>query len=132
MKIHIKKLTEPTLDIAAAFNKWENDPTLVHLIHPNQNEEALQRRKTVTVNELAERIKHSRVYLIYVQGELIGTIDYQVDEGFDRFGGCGFLSHDVVLNQLGALTLQRFAGEPLSGRSGESLVKRFRPPGYLR
>ena len=79
MDIEFKELTEPTPEIAMVFEKWENDPTLVHLIRPNRDREALEARETVTVNELQERLKHQRFYLIYLQGRLIGVMDYQVD-----------------------------------------------------
>ena len=81
MKIEFKKMTTPTPEIAAAFGKWENDPELIPLIRPNPNAEALLRREPVTLNDLAQRMKHSQTYLIYFQGELIGAMDYQVDPG---------------------------------------------------
>ena len=79
MKVHFKKLIEPTTEIAAALSKWENDPSLIPLIRPNPNAEALLRREPVTVDDLAQRIKHNHIYLIYMQGELIGAMDYQVN-----------------------------------------------------
>src|SRR5258706_7400067 len=73
------KLTEPTQEIAASFSKWENDPALIHLIRPNLNQEALLRRETVTVDDLAKRLERHHIYLIYLQGQLIGEMDYQID-----------------------------------------------------
>jgi len=79
MNINIKKLTSPTPEIAASFSKWENDPMLIPLTRPNSSEEDLLGRKPVSVNDLLERLKHSYIYLIYMQGELVGEIGYQVD-----------------------------------------------------
>ena len=81
MDIEFKELTEPTPEIAQSFEKWENDPTLVHLIHPNKDRQALETRKIVTVKTLQEQLEHHHTYLIYLQGRLIGEMDYQVDPG---------------------------------------------------
>ncbi len=37
MKIKFTQLTTPTLEIAQAFDKWNNDPLLVPLIRPTRN-----------------------------------------------------------------------------------------------
>ena len=79
MDIEFRELTEPTPEIAQYFEKWENDPALVHLIRPNRDREALEAREAITVNDLQERLEHQRFYLIYLQGRLIGVMDYQVD-----------------------------------------------------
>ena len=79
LDIDFKKLLTPTSEIAAPFSKWENDPILIPLIRPNSSEEDLLSRKPVSVNDLLERIKHSAIYLIYAQGELVGEMNYQVD-----------------------------------------------------
>ena len=79
INICFQKLTDPTPEIAESFSKWENDPILIPLMRPNLNEEDLLRRKPVAIYDLLERIKRSHVYLIYLQGALIGEMDYQVD-----------------------------------------------------
>jgi RimJ/RimL family protein N-acetyltransferase len=79
MDIEFRELTEPTPEIAQSFEKWENDPTLVHLIRPNRDLEALEAREPVSVKDLEERLKHHHFYLIYLEGRLIGEMDYQVD-----------------------------------------------------
>jgi RimJ/RimL family protein N-acetyltransferase len=79
LNINFKKLISPTPEIAASFSQWENDLILIPLMRPNSSEEDLLSRKEVSVNDLLERIKHSHMYLIYVQGELVGAMDYQVD-----------------------------------------------------
>ena len=79
MDIEFSELTEPTPEIAKSFEKWENDPRLVHLIRPNRDRKALEAREPVTVKDLEERLQHHRFYLIHLQGKLIGEMDYQVD-----------------------------------------------------
>jgi len=79
MNIEFVKLTKPTAEIAAAFSQWENDPELIPLIRPNPSMEALLRKDSVSINDIEERIKHNRIYLIYLTGQLIGTMDYEVD-----------------------------------------------------
>ena len=80
--IDFKKLITPTPEIAASFSKWENDPVLIPLTHPNLSEEDLLGRKPVSVDDLLERIKHSHIYLIYAQEELIGEMNYKVDPAY--------------------------------------------------
>ena len=80
--IDFKKLITPTPGIAASFSKWENDPMLIPLTRPNLNEEDLLGRRPVSEDDLLERIKHSHIYLIYAQGELIGEMDYKVDPAY--------------------------------------------------
>lgn len=82
MDTHFEKLTQPTPEIAAAFSKWENDPVLIPLTRPNLNESDLLERKPVTVDDLIERLLHSHIYLIYVEGELVGEMDYKVDPAY--------------------------------------------------
>jgi RimJ/RimL family protein N-acetyltransferase len=79
MEIEFQELTHPTPEIAQYFEKWENDPQLVHLIRPNRDREALESRSPVTVNDLMERLQHHHFYLIYQEGRPIGEMDYQVD-----------------------------------------------------
>jgi RimJ/RimL family protein N-acetyltransferase len=81
MDLEFRKLTIPTPGISRSFEKWENDPTLIHLIHPNQDRRALETRKIVTVKTLQGQLEHHHTYLIYLQGRLIGEMDYQVDPG---------------------------------------------------
>src|SRR5262245_43123695 len=79
MSLTFSKLTNPTPEIAEAFSKWENDATLIPFMRPNQNEEDLTLRKIVTPEELAQRLEHDHIFLIYLDGLLIGAMDYQVD-----------------------------------------------------
>jgi RimJ/RimL family protein N-acetyltransferase len=79
MDIEFKELIDPTPEIAQSFEKWENDPAITHLLRPNRDRQALKTVRPVTVKKLEERLQTHRFYLIYLQGRLIGEVDYQVD-----------------------------------------------------
>ena len=79
MDITIRKLIEPDSDVLEYLNKWENDPTLIPLIRPNRDKEALEMTEVLTVQDLEERLVHNHTYLIYLADQLIGEMDYQVD-----------------------------------------------------
>lgn len=79
MNINFVELIQPTPEIAAAFSKWENDPDLIPFMRPNASEQDLLERKSITVEELASRLEHDRVYLIYLNDALIGEMGYQID-----------------------------------------------------
>ena len=79
MDVKFTQLTTPTLEIAAALNKWENDPTLLPFIHPNPREADLVNRKPVTADTLRERLEDRSIYLIYVDEVLVGEVNYQID-----------------------------------------------------
>jgi len=79
MNVTFSKLITPTQKIADAFTKWESEPALIPLARPNPDEVALNMRMTVTVAELTERLQHSHSYLIYLDGQTIGEMSYQVD-----------------------------------------------------
>ena len=79
MDIKFEKLTQPTSKIAESFSRWENDPGLVHLTRPNRDQDALDKRETVTVEDLEKRLEHSQMYLIYLQEKLVGSMDFQID-----------------------------------------------------
>ena len=79
MDIRFDRLTNPTPEIAAAFTKWENDPALVYLTRPNNNQADLERKTTITPEELYLRIKHNHLYLIYLNDQLAGEMSFQLD-----------------------------------------------------
>lgn len=79
MNIRFDRLTAPTLEIASAFTKWENDPALVYLARPNSGQADLDRKTIVTPEELYLRLKHSQIYLIYIDGQLVGEMSFQID-----------------------------------------------------
>lgn len=79
MLVTFAKLTTPLPEIAAALNTWENDPLLVPLIRPNRSKDELEQQVRVTVESLTERMEHQITYLMYVEGELVGEMNYQID-----------------------------------------------------
>ena len=82
MEIHFTKLTEATREVAQTLERWENDPGLVPFARPNRNQADLDRREPLTVEDLNQRLKHNQIYLISLDGEMIGEISYQVDPGY--------------------------------------------------
>jgi len=79
VEINFTKLTEPTDEIVTAMNKWGNDPELVYLSRPNSNKEELEKKVTITHDTVVERMKHDEVYLIRLDGRLVGEIEFQID-----------------------------------------------------
>ena len=79
MDIKFTKLIAPTIEIAECLNRWENDPALIPFIRPNKDQEGLEKRGIVTVEGLEQRLEHDHVYLIYLQDQLIGEMDYKID-----------------------------------------------------
>lgn len=79
VQAHIAELVEPTPEIATAFTRWENDPALIPFSRPNQTQADLERRVVITVDELRQRLQRQHIYLISLDGQLIGEMSYQVD-----------------------------------------------------
>ena len=79
IQVTFQKLTSPDLTVCNSLQRWENDPALVHLIRPSQNKEELEKHVEVTIELLNERLQYHPIYLIYVDEQLVGEMDYQVD-----------------------------------------------------
>jgi RimJ/RimL family protein N-acetyltransferase len=79
MDVRFKKLIKPDADVLQYLNKWENDPTLIPLIRPNKDQDALKRREILTIQELEERLGHNHTFLMYLGDQLVGEMDYQID-----------------------------------------------------
>ena len=79
MNITFTELLTPTPEIVMIISKWENNPELIPYIRPNFTKEALEAREVITVASLLERLKYNQIYLIFVDGELIGEMSYQID-----------------------------------------------------
>jgi RimJ/RimL family protein N-acetyltransferase len=77
--IRFNRLADPTSEVASAFTKWENDPALVYLARPNASQEDLERKTVVTMEELQQRLEHTQTYLIYLEGQLVGEMSFQID-----------------------------------------------------
>ncbi|ARI77901.1 GNAT family N-acetyltransferase [Halobacillus mangrovi] len=79
MNIQFHKLTKPTEAIREAFDRWENDPALISLTRPNQSQADIELTKTVSFEDLTERVKDHHIYLIYLDGQLVGEMNYMID-----------------------------------------------------
>lgn len=73
------KLTNPDQTLVEVFNRWDNDPELIPLTRPNRNKAALERRDSMTLDDLKQRLDHHHTYLIYLDDLLIGEMNYMVD-----------------------------------------------------
>ncbi|WP_181350878.1 GNAT family N-acetyltransferase [Thalassobacillus sp. CUG 92003] len=81
MRTSFIELTEPTQEHADAFNRWENDRTLIPLTRPNQSQSEVEEPVTMTLDHLIERLNNHRIYLIYLDDQLIGEMNFMVDPG---------------------------------------------------
>ncbi|ASF38737.1 GNAT family N-acetyltransferase [Halobacillus halophilus] len=79
MRIHFVELKEPACHLVDTFNRWENDPELIPLTRPNQNQSELEKRSLMTLEDLQENLAHHYTYLIYVNEQLVGSMNYMVD-----------------------------------------------------
>lgn len=79
MTVQFVHLTEPTQVVVDCINRWENDPALVHLIRPNQDQAELERQAVITLEDLRQRLEHHHSYLIYWNDQLVGEMNYMVD-----------------------------------------------------
>lgn len=79
LNLNFTKLTQPTPEIVESLNRWENNPQLIPFIRPNKSREDLEKREILTLEELEQRLEHNTIYLIHLQDQLIGEMDYQVD-----------------------------------------------------
>ena len=81
MNMKFVKLTEPTSEFVEVMNRWENNPALIPLIRPNKNQSELDRREQVTLDGLKSRLESHPMYLIYLDDQLIGEMNFMVDPG---------------------------------------------------
>jgi RimJ/RimL family protein N-acetyltransferase len=79
VNISFEKLTNPDLTHVYAFNSWENNPELIPLTRPNQNQSELERQEILTLDKLTQRLKYTQIYLIFLDGQLIGEMNYMVN-----------------------------------------------------
>lgn len=79
MDITFEELVDPDVEVLDYLNKWENDPALIPLIRPNKDKDALEHREALTIQDLEQRLEHNHIFLIYLDNELIGEMDYQID-----------------------------------------------------
>ncbi|TYS62623.1 GNAT family N-acetyltransferase [Sutcliffiella horikoshii] len=79
MNTYFIRLTEPTQTLVDVFNRWENDPTLIPMTRPNQNKSELELERIITLDSLTQRLESHHIYLIYLDEQLIGEMNYVVD-----------------------------------------------------
>ena len=78
-EVTFERLIEPTQAIANAYDKWENDPSLIPLMRPCHNEEDLTKIARITVESLKRRLEQGPTWLIQLNRQLVGEMGYQVD-----------------------------------------------------
>nr|WP_173108112.1 GNAT family protein [Bacillus sp. KH172YL63] len=93
MNIHVKRLMEPETEVLAALNRWDNDPAIVHFIRPSKNKDELECRREMTWEGLEERLGVQPVFLIYLDGTLVGEMNYMIDPGhlFNKTPGTAWI-----------------------------------------
>ncbi|STO09384.1 GNAT family N-acetyltransferase [Exiguobacterium aurantiacum] len=79
MTISLVPLKESSVDIVETFNRWNNDPAIVHLIRPVRSEEELTVEQNLTVESLAERLQTHDIFLIYADDHLVGEVNVMYD-----------------------------------------------------
>lgn len=79
MDITIVPLLEASDDIVETFNRWNNDPEIVHLIRPTRSEEELAAEHKMTVTDLTDRLQTHDIFLIYADDKLVGEVNVMYD-----------------------------------------------------
>ncbi|MFG6494808.1 GNAT family protein [Fictibacillus sp. UD] len=79
MNIYITKLIEPTEIFVEALNRWENDPAIVPLTRPHKNKAELESKRQITSEDLMARLEFHKIYLIHMDDQLVGEMNYMVD-----------------------------------------------------
>lgn len=79
MDVRFERLNAPTAEVAEYFTRWENDPRLSHLIRLHKDQASLDKTITVTVRDLEEWLGRKQIYLIYMQDQLVGEVEFQID-----------------------------------------------------
>jgi len=79
MEITFRKLVTTDKEIASTMERWSNDPAITHLIRPNQNQNDLNGFIPVTVETLERLLEEFSIHLIYMDGLLVGEMNFQAD-----------------------------------------------------
>lgn len=56
-----------------------NDLALIPFTRPRKNQADLEKKVTMTIEDLEQRLQHQQMFLIYLEDHLIGEMGYQVD-----------------------------------------------------
>lgn len=121
------KLIQPTAEIVESLNRWENDPELIPVMRPNPNQEALESRKTLTVDSITRRLEHDHIYLIHLDGRLIGEMNFQVDPAhlFRREAGTAWIGITIGEKTARGRGIGRQALEFLEAQISQMGLKRI-------
>ncbi|KUP06898.1 hypothetical protein Q75_06700 [Bacillus coahuilensis p1.1.43] len=79
MNIRFEKVVSPTEQMIIKLNKWDNDPSLVHLTRPHPTKEAYNEQMEITADGLLKRLEHQHMYFIFIDDLLIGEMNYMID-----------------------------------------------------
>lgn len=79
MSISLVPLREASKEMVETFNRWNNDPAIVHFIRPVRSKEELEARQWMTVEDLAMRLQTHDIFLIYSNGALVGEVNVVYD-----------------------------------------------------
>ncbi|RWZ60571.1 GNAT family N-acetyltransferase [Halobacillus fulvus] len=79
MRTDFVRLHIPTPFIVDTFQRWENDDRLIPLVRPNRNASDLAERYMVTVGGVRKRLQDHVMYLIYVDRQLVGEMNYMIN-----------------------------------------------------
>ncbi|MBH0164904.1 GNAT family N-acetyltransferase [Fictibacillus sp. 7GRE50] len=93
MNIHFRKMLKPEENVVEALNRWENDTKLVPLTRPNKDRVELESKRIITIEDLYQRLEFHAIYLIFVDDQLVGEMNYMVDPPhlFNRTEGTAWL-----------------------------------------
>lgn len=93
MPISLVPLQEASDAIVATFNRWNNDPAIVHLIRPVRSEEELAAEHHMTVEDLTDRLRTHDIFLIYADDVLVGEVNiiYDARHLYDNERGSAWL-----------------------------------------
>lgn len=79
VNIQLVPLLEASDDIVETFNRWNNDPKIVHLIRPARSEAELTAEQRMTVADLTNRLHTHDIFLIYADDKLVGEVNVMYD-----------------------------------------------------
>ena len=93
MDITFKNLVTPDNEIASTLETWSNDPIISHLIRPNQNQNDLEEFIPVSIDTLEKQLRDFSIYLIYLDGLLVGEMNFIADPGhlFKKAAGTAWI-----------------------------------------
>ncbi len=100
MAISLVPLKKASDAIVATFNRWNNDPAIVHLIRPVRSAEELAAEHHMTIEDLTDRLLTHDIFLIYADDMLVGEVNviYDAPHLYDNERGSAWLG--LVIGEL--------------------------------